>query len=72
MDTLNKHAPKKTMLFCGNQKHHVNKILCSAIMKKSRPKYKASITRKAVDVLNYKKQCNLVVKINNEYKRKIN
>ena len=36
IDTLNKYTTKKTKLFCGNQKPHVNKVLCSAIMKKSR------------------------------------
>ena len=35
IDTLNKHAPKKTTLFRGNQKPHVNKVLRSAIMKRS-------------------------------------
>ena len=38
IDTLNKHAPKKTKLFRGNQKPHVNKVLRSAIMKRSRLK----------------------------------
>ena len=71
MDTLNKHAPKKTKLFPGNQKSHVNKVLRSAVMKRSRLKIKANISRKAVDIFNYEKQSNLVVKINNECKRKI-
>ena len=69
IDTLNKHAPKKTKLFRGNQKPLVNKVLRSAIMKRSRLKNKANKTRKAVDIFNYKKQRNLVVKINNECKR---
>ena len=69
IDTLNKYAPKKTKLFRGNQKPHVNKVLRSAIMKRSRLKNKANKTRKAVDIFNYKKQRNLVVKINNECKR---
>ena len=69
LDTLNKHAPKKTKLFCGNQKPHINKVLRSAIMKRSQLKNKANKTRKAVDIFNYKKQRNLVVKINNESKR---
>ena len=38
-------------------------------MKKSQLKDKANKTRKAVDISNYKKHCNLVVKINNECKR---
>ena len=32
-------------------------------------KCKANKTNKAVDILNYEEQSNLVVKINNEYKR---
>ena len=44
IDTLNKHAPKKTKLFRGNQKPHINKVLCSAIMKRLRLKYKANKT----------------------------
>ena len=67
-DILNKHAPKKTKLFRGNQKPHVNKVLRSAIMKRSRLKTKANKTRKAVDIFNNKKQHNLVVKIYNECK----
>ena len=39
-------------------------------MKRSRLKNKANKTSKAADILNYKKQRNLVVKINNECKRK--
>ena len=69
IDTLNKHALKKTKLFRGNQKPHVNKVLRSAIMKRSRLKNKANKTRKVVDIFNYKKQHNLVVKIKNEFKR---
>ena len=68
IDTLNKHAPKKTKLFRGNQKPHFNKVLRSAIMKRSRLRHKANKIRKAVDIFNYKKQRNLVVKINNECK----
>ena len=47
IDTLNKHAPKKTKLFCGNQTPHVNKMLRSAIMKRSRLKIKKIKTCKA-------------------------
>ena len=69
IDTLNKHAPQKTKLICGNQKPHFNKVLRSAIIKRSRLKNKANKTRKAVDICNYKKQRNLVIKLNNECKR---
>ena len=69
IETHHKHSPEKTKLFCGNQKLHVNKVLHSAIVKRSGLKNKANKTRKAVDIFNYKKQRNLVVKTNNEYKR---
>ena len=69
IDTLNKHASKKTKLFRSNQKLHVNKVLRSAIIKRSRLKNKANKTRKAVDIFNYKKKRKSVVKMNNECKR---
>ena len=69
IDTLNKHASKKIKLFHVNQKPHVNKVLHSAIVKRSRLKNKANKTREAVDIFNYKRQRSLVVKINNECKR---
>ena len=34
-DTLNNQAPKKSKIFRGNQKAHINKILKNAIMKRS-------------------------------------
>ena len=49
----------------------LNKVLRSAIMKRSWLKNKAKKTRKAVDILNYIKQRNLVVKTNNEQKQNI-
>ena len=69
IDTLNKHALKKNKLFRRNQKPDVNKVLRSDIMKRSRLKNKANKTCNAADIFNYKKQHNLVVKINNECKR---
>ena len=70
VDTLNKHSPtKKTKLFRGNQKRHVNKALRNAIMKILRLKNRANKTCKAVGIFNYKKQRNLVIKINKECKR---
>ena len=56
IDTLNKNVPKKTKLFRGNQKLHVNKVLRSAIMKRLPLKSKANKTRKVVDLFDYKKQ----------------
>ena len=60
---------KKLSYFAVIKKPHLNKVLRSAIMKRSRLKIKANKTRKAADIFNYKKQRNLVVKINNECKR---
>ena len=69
IDTLNKHAPKKIKTFRGNQKPHINKTLRKAIMKRSQLKNKANKTRNATDILNYKKQRNYVVKLNNQSKK---
>ena len=69
IDTLNKNAPKKIKTFRGNQKPHINKPLRKAIMKRSQHKNKASKTRNAIDFLNYKKQRNYVVKLNNQFKK---
>ena len=66
IDTLNKHAPKKFKTFWGNQKPDINKTLRKAIMKRSHLKNKANKTWNAVDILNYKKQRNYVVKLNNQ------
>ena len=67
--TLNKHAPKKIKTFQENQKPHINKTLRKAIMKRSQLKNKANKTRNATDILNYKKQRNYVVKLNNQCKK---
>ena len=64
-----KFEKEQTKLFRGNLKPHVNKVLHSTIMKRSRLKNKVNKTRKAADILKYKKQRNLVVKTNNECKR---
>ena len=45
METLDKHAPKKTKIFRGNHKPHINKTLRKAIMKCSQPKNKANKTK---------------------------
>ena len=55
---IDKHPPQKTKFICGNQKPHFNKVLRSAIIKRSRLKNKANKTRKAVGICNYKKQRN--------------
>ena len=66
---LNKHALKKIKAFRGNQKPHINKTFCTAIMKRSQLKYKANKSQNATDVSKYKKQRSYVVKLNNQYKK---
>ena len=63
---LNTHVPKKTKFLRGNQKPHVDKNLRKAIMKRSQLKDKASRTKQLEDITKYKKQRNLVVKLNIE------
>ena len=69
VETLNKHAPKKTKIFRGNHKPHINKTLRKAIMKRSQLKNKANKTKDPKDILKYKKQRNYVVKLNNQSKQ---
>ena len=67
-NVLNAHAPKKTKFLRGNQKPHVDKNLRKAIMKRSQLKNKANRTKNLEDITKYKKQRNLVVKLNRESK----
>ena len=60
--------PKKWIR--GNDKLHVNKALCHAIMKRSRFENKANKTKGPTDIRNYKKHQNFVVNINKEAKLK--
>ena len=69
VETLNKHAPKKTKIFRGNHKPHINKTLRKAITKRSQLKNKANKTKDPKDILKYKKQRNYVVKLNNQSKQ---
>ena len=64
MKTLNKHAPKKTKIFPGNHKPHINKTQRKAIMKRSQLKNKANKMTDPTDILKFKKQRNYVVKLN--------
>ena len=59
---LNKHAPKKKKWIKGNNKIHVNKAFCQAIMKRSRLKYKANNIKDPADIRNYKKITELCCK----------
>ena len=65
---LDRHAPRKTKILRGNQKPHVDKNLRKAIMKRSELKSKANRTKRPKDISDYKKQRNLVVRLNKERK----
>ena len=69
VETLNKHAPKKTKIFRGNHKPHITKTLRKAIVKRSQLKNKANKTEDPKDISRYKKQRNYVVKLNNQSKQ---
>ena len=62
-NVLNAHTPKKTKFLRGNQKPHVDKNFRKAIMKN-----KANRTKQLENITKYKKQQNLVVKLNRESK----
>ena len=56
VNMLNQQAPKKSKVFRGNQKLHLNKSLRAAIMKHSRLKHKANKSQLPADLSKYKKQ----------------
>ena len=68
INVLNTHAPKKVKILRGNHTPHCYKNLRKAIMKKSRLKNKAKRTKAPVDIVNYKKQRNLIVSLNRQAK----
>ena len=68
-ETLNKHSPKKTKIFRGNHKPHINKTLRKTMMKRSQLKNKTNKTKDPKDILKYKKQLNYMVKLNNQSKQ---
>ena len=68
-DTLNQHAPMKVNTLRGNNKQHVSKELHKEIMLRTNLKNKANKTKKEEDVRRYKKQRNLIVKMNKKAKR---
>ena len=68
VNVLDAHAPKKTKVLRGHHKPHVNKNLRKAIMKRSKLKNKANRTKLQENIAKYKKQRNLVVKLNRDSK----
>ena len=69
METFEKHAPKKTKVFRGNHKSHIDTTLRKAIMKHSQLKNKTNKTKDPKDILKYEKQPNYVVELNNQSKQ---
>ena len=68
VNVLDAHPPRKTKVLRGNHKPHVDKNLHKAIMKRSKFKNKANRTKLQEDIAKYKKQRNLVVKLNRDSK----
>ena len=65
-----RHAcTKKEKILRGNRKPNVNKILHSAIMKCSQLKIKAMKSKSKNDVIKYKKQHNVVLKLTKRCKK---
>ena len=70
-EVLDKHAPKKIKIIRGNQNPYVNETLRSAIMKRSQLKNKAMKSKSKNDTTEYKKQCNIVVKLKNRSEKEL-
>ena len=68
VNVLNQQVSTKIFFFCGNQKPHLNKSLRAVVMKHSRLKNKANKSGLLTELSKYKKQRNLVVKLNKHKK----
>ena len=68
-ETLGKHAPLKSVTIRGNNKPHMTKSLRKAMMLRTNLKNRANKTKDQADMLQYRKQRNLVVKMNKVAKR---
>ena len=66
VSVLHRHVLRKCKILHGNQKLHFDKNLCKAIMKRSELKSKTNRTKQQKDILDYKKQQNLVVRLSKE------
>ena len=69
-NTLNNHAPFKHKIVRANNKNHVDKALRNAIAKRSHFRNKANKSGNPLDIIEYKKQRNIVAKLNKTTKRK--
>ena len=70
VEVLDKHAPKKRKFLRDNHKPHVNKTLRSTFMQSTQLKIKAMKPRSKNDVIEYKRQHNLVVKLKKRCKKR--
>ena len=68
VNVLDAHAPRRTKVLRGNLKPHVDTNLRKAIVERSKVKNKANRTKLQDDIAEYKKQQNLVVKLNRDSK----
>ena len=68
VNVLNQQAPKKSTVFRGNQKPHLKRSLRADIMTRSKLENKANKSQLPADLSKYKKQRNLVVKLNKHKK----
>ena len=71
-ETLGKHAPFKSITIRGNVKSHMTKTLRKAMMLRTNLKNRANKTKNQEDIRKYRKQRNLVVKMNKIAKREFN
>ena len=68
VNVLDAHAPRKTKVLRVNHKPHVDKNLRKAIMKRCKLKNRANKTKLQDDIAKYKKQRNLVAKLDRDSK----
>ena len=68
VNVLDAHTPRHTKVLRGNHKSYVDKNFHKAIMKPSKLKNKANRFKLQSDIIKYKKQRNLVVKLNRDLK----
>ena len=61
---LDKHAPKKTKILRENKKKHFNKNLHKQMTTRSRLRNKANKSKNLSDIVKFKRQLNLVAKLN--------
>ena len=68
-NVLEAHAPCKKKVIRGNSKPHMTKQLRKEIMKRSRLKYIANKSKRPEDFAAYKRQRNLIAKLNKQQKK---